>query len=198
MKNVLLVARKMIPSVVLCGHVQLSELARQGRAAYRRSAPERCTAGLIAWADVLVFVRCDDPFALSAAELARRAGKYCVYVLDDDLLHVPAGLESAPYYALEETKSRIRAIMDRCDCLLSPSAALLAKYGRGFARAARIEEPAPDVPGILRSGGVPVTIGFAGSSDRAGDVYAIVRGALGRVRSLYGALVRFEFFGARP
>ena len=198
MKKVLLVARQMIPSVLLCGHAQLTELARRGRLVYRRTAPAGCTAARIAWADVLVFVRADDPFSLSAARLARRAGKTCVCVLDDDLLCVPAGLESAAHYALPETRRCLRGVMDQCQILLSPSAALLSKYGSGFARAERIEEPAfPACPAPPAAAG-PVRIGFAGSVDRAGDVDALLIGALQRVKERFGSGVSIEFFGPRP
>ena len=198
MKNVLLVAREMIPSVVLCGHAQLTQLSRAGRVAYRRVTPAGCTAREISWADVIVFIRSDDVFALTAAELARRAGKYGVYVLDDDLLHVPAGLASSLYYALPETRERIRAVMERCQCLLSPSPVLLEKYGGGFARAERIEEPALWALPALPAPEGPVRIGFAGSADRTGDIDAILLGALRRVRARYGDKVRLEFFGACP
>ena len=139
MKNVLLIARDTIPSVILCGHAQLSRLAERGVIGYRMVSPLRCAAADLEWADVLVFVRADDDVSLALADAAREAGRYTVYVLDDDLLHAPDGLESSAHYARAETKELIRSIMARCECFLSPSPALLEKYGGSFAHSARID-----------------------------------------------------------
>ncbi len=198
MKNVVLVARDMIPSVVLCADAQLRWLAEKNYVNYRRIPPLLCGIGTILWADVLVFVRSDDSASLAAAETARRAGKYGIYVLDDDLLNVPPGMESSEYYARPETKARIRRIMGECRCFLTPSPVLLEKYGGGFETAAQIEEPCLSVQPLRRPPSGTVRIGFAGSVDRAGDLDAFVAGALRRVRERYGNYVNFDFFGALP
>ena len=198
MKRVLMLVREMIPSAVLCGYAQLSELQRQGKISLRTVSPGCITPGLIARADVLIFLRSDDSFALTAAELARRAGKYCVYVFDDDLLNVPPEISSAAHYNLPETKRCIRAIMRLCQCMLTPSAVLLEEYGGLFERAERIEEPALPAQPLLHPTGGPVRIGFAGSTDRSGDVDRIVAEALRRMKDKYGQNVTIDFYGVRP
>jgi len=199
MKNVLLIARDAIPSVILCGHAQLSRLAERGVIGYRMVSPLRCAAADLEWADVLVFVRADDDVSLALADAAREAGRYTVYVLDDDLLHAPDGLESSAHYARAETKELIRSIMARCECFLSPSPVLLEKYGSSFARSARIEEPALAASSPAEGVEVgPVRIGFAGSVDRAGDIDKLLSGALRRLHERYGDGIAVTFFGARP
>ena len=197
-KHVLLVAAEAIPSVVLCAKAPLRALCETGKLDGRCVTPSACTPGDLAWADAVVFVRADDALSLAAAKLARRAGRTCVYVLDDDLFAVPPGLTSAAYYARRDTRSRLRAIMGECQWLLSPSSALLEKYGGGFAHAARIEEPAlPAERRDARVGGA-VRVGFAGSEDRTGDVETIALGALRRLKERYGEEISIDFFGARP
>ena len=198
MKKVLLAARETIPSVELCALAPLKYLADRGEIALRCVTPLGCGVGSVLWADALVFVRAADVASLAAVQTARRTGKYCIYVLDDDLFDLPPGLVSAGYYARSEIRERMRAIMDSSQCFLTPSERLLEKYGRLFPAAGLIEEPALPADPAPRAGGGPVRIGFAGSVDRAGDVEAIVSGALRRVRARYGDYVNFEFFGARP
>jgi len=198
MKHVLLLTLQRIPSAVLCGHAPLEYLAGEGKIEYRFRLTAEARGEDIRWADVLVFVRGDDARSFVTARAARRAGKTAMYVLDDDILHVPPGLESAPEYAKKETQGNIRAIMGECSVFLSPSRNLLEKYGGDFAAAARIEEPALFTGKAARRSDGPVRVGFAGSVDRAGDIDALLSGALRRLRREYGDRVEIEFFGARP
>lgn len=199
MKNVLLLTRSMIPSAVLCGDAPLSALASAGEIGYRCLSPSQVRAEEFDRADAVVFVRSDSRWEAAMAELARRAGKGTAYVLDDDLLNVPRTLSSGEFYALPGTRRAIRAVMDRCDLLLTPSEVLLEKYGQRFDMARLITEPAlmPEAESARRDPG-PMVIGFAGSIDRAGDIDAILDAALRRVLERFGDAVQVEFFGARP
>ncbi len=199
MKNVLLLTRAMIPSAVLCGGAPLSALSSAGRIGLRCLAPSRVRAEDLDWADAVVFVRSDSPWEAALAELARGAGKGTAYVLDDDLLNVPRTLSSGEFYDLPGTKKAIRAVMDRCDLLLTPSEVLLEKYGGRFGLARLITEPAllPAAEPKRNEGG-PVVVGFAGSIDRARDIDVILDTALRRVLARFGDGVRLEFFGAKP
>ena len=198
MKNVLLLTMEMIPSAILCGRVPLAELAGRGEIDFRWLRPNDVRRADLEWADVLVFVRSDDAMSLRIAKVARRAGKYNIYVLDDDLLNIPEGLASSEHYRRQETKTLIRRIMGCCRCFLSPSVNLLKKYGPEFDRAERIEEPAVARPSVREREDGLIRIGFAGSVDRTGDVEAILSGALRRVLREYPGKVTAEFFGARP
>ena len=198
MKHVLLVTLEMIPSAILCGDAPLRYLAERGRIEYRCRDPRRLTGEDLRWSDAVIFVRGDEHLSRQAAATARGAGRYTAYVMDDDLLNIPEGLESSRQYRRQETQSMIRDIMGECRCLLSPSRILLEKYGGDFERAERIEEPAMALPTWTARRSDTVKIGFAGSVDRAGDVDKIVSGALGRILREYRGRVTAEFFGARP
>lgn len=197
MKHVLLISRALIPSVTLCGHDQLTLLAAQGKLEYRQRSPLRIKDSDILWADVLVFVRSDDDVCLFIARTARKLGKVCMYVLDDDLLNIPEGLDSSAHYGREETRALLRQNMAACSVFLSPSRNLIRKYGDEFERCVRIEEPATVCPRREAPSG-PVKIGFAGSIDRAGDIDVLLSGAVRRVLAKYGERVSITFFGAKP
>jgi len=198
-RRVLLLTREMIPSAVLCGREPLSELARQGKIEYRAARPAQLRREELAWADTVVFLRSDSRWEAAVASMARASGRDTIYVLDDDLLAVPLELLSGGFYARESTRRAIRSVMGSCRGFLTPSAELLEKYGAGFERAGRIEEPALPPVGqpAPRSDGA-VVIGFAGSVDRTGDVNALLESSLRQIQEEFGDRVRLEFFGARP
>lgn len=173
-------------------------LARQGRAEYRAVQEMALTRGDLEWADIALLGRLDSWYEHRLAEALKRAGVCLVYIMDDDLLNVPAPVNSASYYGLPEIRRHIRDIIAMSDALLSPSPLLLERYGGGKASIS-IEEPAIDpMPFAPHSPGAPVKIGFAGSVDRAGDLEDTLREALFAVRDACGDGVVFEFFGAVP
>ena len=197
-KNVICLSQLKVPSVHLCGDIQLDYLAKQGMIDYQFVHTLRCSKSELEWADILVFIRSDDVVALRIAKAARAAGKYCIYVLDDDLLHVPGGLVTSDHYHNQKTIENICAIMNECQCFLSPSTVLLEKYGRAFARCERIEEPALAGSSPRKHAELPVRIGFAGTVDRARDIDNMLTTALTRVMDQYGEHVEIIFFGALP
>ena len=111
MKHVLLVTLEMIPSAVLCGDAPLRHLAERGRIEYRWRTPKRLRGRDLRWADAVIFVRGDDYLSRKAAAVARRSGRYTVYVMDDDLLD-----ES------RELGGMYRELAAKKDCLFADSA----------------------------------------------------------------------------
>lgn len=197
-QRVMLLYKEMIPSVRLCGHYQLSCLAEQGKIDYRPRTLMQVSRADLNWADIVLMCRLDNAYELYLARALKKAGKRIVYVIDDDLLNVPRTLVSGAYYAQEETRACISALMEISDAILSPSPVLLDKYARGR-QGILLEEPAIDpVPYTPRESGTPVKIGFAGSVDRTGDIEQILRESLLRIRDEYAERVKFVFFGAVP
>ena len=105
--RVLLLYHTMIPSVRLCGHCQLQELARRGEIDYRALQEDRATAADLSWADVVVLGRLHTWYAKQLFGRLRRAEKYLIYLLDDDLLNVPPTISSAPYLRQRTVRKRI-------------------------------------------------------------------------------------------
>lgn len=199
MTHVLLISHELIPSVRLCGYEQYRHMQEQGLLEFRFSPAKALTPELAGWADVVQFVRSDSAAELACAREFRRAGKYLIYTLDDDLFEIPFGFGSSDYYHRENVRRNMREIMALCHCFLSPSAHLREKYGAGFERVCAVEEPAlyGTPPSPVRKEGV-IRIGFAGSIDRTGDIEGLLRHALFKIAFDYRDRVSIEFFGAKP
>ncbi len=200
MTHVLLIGRELIPSVRLCGYEQYTYLQEQGLIEFRYAAATDLTPALAGWADVIQFVRSDSAAELACAKAWRKAGKYLIYALDDDLFEIPSGFGSSDYYRRENVRYNMREIMRHCHCFLSPSAHLREKYGKGFERVCAVEEPALyiDPPSPTRQPSDKIRIGFAGSVDRAGDIDGLLHHAVALIGARYKDRVTVEFFGAKP
>lgn len=197
-RRVLLIYRALTPSVRLCGHCQMEYLATRGKLEYRAVQELKLRVRDIKWADIVLLGRLDSWYEYQLTRMARGAGKYIAYILDDDLLNIPPQVRSASNYGQPEIQGYIRGMIDLSDAIISPSPLLLDKYAKGK-RAIQIEEPAID-PVEYRPHGKdgPVKIGFAGSIDRIGDIENVLRDALIRVKDAFGDRVRIEFLGAKP
>ncbi len=198
-KHVLLIYRRMIPSIRLCGHCQMEEMAQEGKISYRAIQGMRLKRSDLEWAQIVLLGRLDSWYELQIVRRLSKAGKYLIYMMDDDLLNVPAEVTSSSYYNQKEIRQCIREIINLSDAVLSPSPLLLEKYARDGRKGILIEEPAiRPIPFQPHDPEKPVKIGFAGSTDRMGDLENILREVLPAIRKEYGARAAFEFFGAKP
>lgn len=192
--HVLLIYRQMIPSIRLCGHCQMEYLAQQGKLEYRACQEMKIKNADLNWADTILLGRLDSWYERKLAEQLRKAGKYLIYIIDDDLLNIPSEISSAAYYNQPDVQRNIRSMIEMSDAILSPSPRLLEQYAVNGRKAIRIEEPAIDpVPYKPHDPAQPVKIGFAGSIDRTGDIESILKEALIRIKKEYGNRVQFEF-----
>lgn len=199
LRHVLLIYRKMIPSIRLCGHCQMEYLAQQGKVAYRAVQEMELTNEDLNWADIVLLGRLDSWYEYQLTKLLHESGRYLIYIIDDDLLNIPPEISSAAYYGQKEIQGYIRGMMEMSDAILSPSPLLLEKYAVNGKLPIQIEEPAIDpVPYKPHDPNKPVKIGFAGSIDRTGDIENILKDALLQIKREYGERVEFEFFGAIP
>ena len=198
-RHILLIYRRMIPSIRLCGHAPMEALAAQGSIEYRAVKGMRLKADDLRWADLILLGRTDSWYELQAARKLRAAGKTLIYLMDDDLLNIPDEVTSASYYNQPCIQRYIREMIGLSDWILSPSPRLLEKYAADGRKGILTEEPAlRPVPYRVHAEGQPVKIGFAGSADRMGDLEGILREALLQIRKEYGSRVAFEFFGPAP
>ncbi|MBR3016913.1 MAG: hypothetical protein IKH57_07545 [Clostridia bacterium] len=198
-QNVLLIYRKMIPSIRLCGHCQMEELASQGKVDYRAVQEMRITNADLNWADIVLLGRLDSWYEYQLTKMLHQSGRYLIYIIDDDLLNIPPEISSARYYGQKEIQGYIRGMIEMSDAILSPSPLLLEKYAVDGRKAIQIEEPAIDpAPYKPHDPTKLVKIGFAGSIDRVSDVENILKEALLEIKQEYGDRVAIEFFGAIP
>lgn len=197
--RVLLIYRRMTPSVRLCGHLQMEQLAAQGEVSYRAVQELRLSTADMNWAQIVLLGRFDSWYEAQLADMLRKAGKYLIYILDDDLLNIPREIHSARYYRQREPQACIRRSIEASNAILSPSPLLLEKYATGGRRAIPIEEPAvKPIPYHPHGTAQPVRIGFAGSVDRVVELESVLGNVLEQLKAEYGSRIAFEFFGAVP
>ncbi len=205
--NVLLIYEQLIASVRLCGYEQLRYLELEGMIRFQHGLDTEITAGQCQWADILVFVRSAAWLDYKIALENKKRGKLIVYVLDDDLLHLPAQYASSRYYGQASVRHRIWWFLKNSDVLASPSAYLLEKYKSCTGRAIRMEEPClkneisetnRQAAGIEDWTSRKLKIGFAGSIDRGGEAAQILQEALVRFYKRHKNEVELEFMGIKP
>lgn len=196
-KSVLLVYEALIPSVRLCGYLQLSYLKAANAIDFCAKKFSDIKKNDILKTDIVVFVRNDSLQDVWLAKKCRKAGKYLIYVLDDDLLNVPDYISSAQHYGSRRIRRQMLQIMSMCDCLASPSEKLLRKYGYLFPHFFQIIEPAEvQMKGKKKSAmDGRIRIGFAGSTDRGNDLDQILGGAIATIMQKYHERVSVEMFG---
>ncbi len=196
--HVLLFYRKMIPSILLCGQSQMEALAKAGKAEFRSVLTQNLTNEDLNWADVVILGRTDTRTELQIAKKLKEAGKYLIYMIDDDLLNISGTVSSAAHYHQKETVTCIRSAIALSDAVMSPSRFLLERYAPGKTAMWMEETALHPVRPVFHGDEAPVVIGFAGSIDRVADLEAILPEALHRIADRFGSKVRFEFFGAVP
>ena len=196
--RVLLICADLIPSIILCGHVQLEELDRQGVLEYRMKYERALRKDDLEWSDIVIFGRSDSSFSVKVARKLKDSGRKLFYIIDDDLLNVPAYFSSGMHYAQKSVKKYIRAMLDICDGIITPSLKLKELYAAPGKSCIIVDEPAVLIKSEIHQSHYPIKIGVAGSVDRTGDVENILEGALKRIKTEYGDKVQFEFFGAIP
>ena len=195
--NILLVYVGMIPSVYLCGYVQLEYLQNAGLVNVRNRTVRKVSREDVLWADIVTVVRLDCYRDEWLVRQCRKAGKYLIYVLDDDLLNVPTYISGYPYYGKAETRRRIRSMIDLCDGFASPSEELLRKYGQGKTCISLIEPSTAQRPEKSPHGDGRIRLGFAGSIDRGKDIDDILSGALRQITEKYPERVVVEMMGPK-
>ena len=197
--HVLLLYRELIPSLVLCGHVQMKELHRQGCIEYRICTEKKIGDTDFNWAEIVLLGRPDNWLEYKLVKRFHEAGKLLIYILDDDLLHIADGLGCTLHYRAKETRKYLKQILTYSDAILSPSPRLLAQYADEGQCQLLTEEPAIRIVDFVPHDPLmPVKIGFSGSLDRIGDVEVMLREVLVRVKNKYGKRVLIEFFGVNP
>lgn len=195
-KRILLLYRTFGPSVNLCGFIQLQKLAENGEIEFVHKRILNVKRDELEWAEIVAFVRGDALLDESLAKACHDAGKYVLYILDDDLLNVPMYLGSGQYYSQASVRKHITNMMRYSNCFASPSQQLLSKYGSLFDHSFLIVEPAvfqKQEKMSWKDG--RVRIGFAGSADRGSDIDTILSEVLPRIVDCYGERIQLEFFG---
>ncbi len=185
-----------ISSVKLCGDVQLNHLKENDSLEYQFKVCTEITIHDLAWLDVFYVIRGDSEYCLSLVKWCKKHKKIVIYVLDDNLLEVPAYLSSSEFYLKKSTQKYIRQLIHEADGFVSPSCKLIEKYSLSAHKVLQIIEPSLD-PIKEKSRNEVLKIGFAGSIDHGNDIDEMLSDVLRTIKDKYGDGITIEFFGPK-
>lgn len=197
MSNILVECPQCIASVRVGVLEPLQYLGERALCKVRYRDTKQITCEDIAWSDVLICVRgCEYP-TLRVVQAAKRAGRFIVYFLDDDLLHIPTGNASTKYYSDYKIQQNLTKILSLCDVLWAVNPRIIEYYRHWCSRTvltrvpAKIVRASPKVTDVIR-------IIFAGSVDHSALVQEKLSPAVTRLLSEFPGKVEFTFIGASP
>lgn len=153
----------------------------------------------IAWCDVIICVRGCEDATLKIIEAAKKAGRYIIYYLDDDLLNIPEYAISYPYYADQKIRENLIKILEHSNILWVSNRLIGEKYG-AFCKNNWVQNGVPVIINydhINKSTDV-VKILYAGSIDHTAIVRQYISPVVRRLCDEFGKRISFTFIGADP
>lgn len=156
----------------------------------------------ILWADVLVCVRGCELCDLWVVKAARKAGRYILYFLDDDLLDIPGGNESSPYFSQSGIREKLEEILrfsDKLWCVNPRIAEKYAPYTKEGAQILKVPAEMEKGESAKEEGNVDVfKILYAGSLDHRAVVREYLSEGIERLCEEFKDKIRFTFIGPDP
>ncbi len=153
----------------------------------------------IAWCDILVSVRSSENIALSIVEAAKKAGRYIIYFLDDDLLNVPINTPSYTYHENENLKSNLKKIIELSDVLWVVNSFLGENYSQYFNGKCVISKvPAEVERKFTNKESDIINILYAGSIDHQNTVQKYISPVVSKLMDEFPEKICFTFIGVDP
>ena len=197
MTKILVECPQLIASVRVGVLEPLRPIEEAGDCLVRYRDTRRITKADIAWCDMLICVRgCEYP-TLRVVQAAKAAGRFLVYFLDDDLLHIPRGNVSTDYFSDHKIQVYLTKILSQCDALWAVNEQVLEQYGVWCPRRVLSAVPAqllcqpPAVYGVIH------TL-YAGSVDHSGIAREVLAPAVRQILVDFPGRMDFTFIGADP
>lgn len=177
----------------------LSHAEKLGKCSLRFVRTAQICKKDIEWCDVFICVRGFTAPSEELVRIAKRAKRFCVYFLDDDLADIPADIPSADFAIKLNAGKRIQEILSQTDVLWTVNPLLAKKYGKWCPRAITARVPANvstfSTEKFFES---RVNILYAGSSDHTELVRNQISPAVRRLNEEFPDKYSFTFIGADP
>lgn len=203
--RVLAFCLQQIPSATL-GVIKILEyLQKNDMLEFKFKTTVEVTAEDIAWADIVIPIRsCEEIEKIIISE-AKKAGRYLIYFLDDDLLNIPSDSLSAGYFNQATIRDNIQANITMCNMLWTTNKNIKNKYSEYIDIGVVINVPVEKDEVYLinkltseTNDFRKVKIGFAGSKDHGAFVQSILSDVIQELLRDYGDSIEVEFFGCKP
>ncbi len=178
----------------------LKPIERTGQCKVRFVKTMEIRAKDIVWADIIVTVRGCEPQTVRIVEEAKKAGRFILYYLDDDLLHIPEESLARAYYEDPKLVEGMKHLLSQTDVLWGVNPNIQKKYlsmtsGRWIQNRVPKEPTAP-ITNISEEN--PIKILYAGSSDHEVIVREILSPVIRRLCNEYEEKIDVTFIGVDP
>ena len=155
----------------------------------------------IVWADILITVRGSDPLTYSIVSAAKKADRFIIYYLDDDLLNIPRESSTWEYYSLAEVRENIISLLTKSDVLWGVNRNirdLFLRYSNNRWIENRVPVQLEHSKGEIKPESQPVKILYAGSRDHMQLIRELLSPVVRSLADSYSDKVDFTFIGADP
>lgn len=176
----------------------LQPLVDSGRSEVRFVRTMDITKKDIAWCDTFISVRGSEYVSYWAALAAKRAGKFLIYFLDDDLLNIPEGYISTKYYKNRFIQKNLIRILSISDVLWAVNRRILDKYGKWCSRTILSKVPTKLLKKADQNQTERTRVLYAGSKDHTLMIREKVSPIVKRLLNEYPERVDFTFIGVDP
>lgn len=125
--NILVECPELISSVKI-GVLNLLESKEECNVKFKRTS--EIVKDDIIWSDIVISVRGCEKASLKVIEAARKARRFTIMFLDDDLANIPLNLESTKYYNDSELKKYIEKVLENSYILWAVNPRIIEKYSK--------------------------------------------------------------------
>lgn len=198
--NILVECPELIASVRVGVLEPLSYLESTGKCKVTFKRTIDITKKDIQWCDILVIVRGYEYVTLEIVKAAKNAGRFIIYFLDDDLLHIPEYLPSGEILQNEEVKQTLISIINNSNllwCVNPRIGEIYSQYCNGKWILGKVPIKTDSIIEKIKNFN-KVKILYAGSSDHSNTVQKYITPAVLKICNEYGSKVEFTFIGVNP
>ena len=194
--NILVECPELISSVKI-GVLDLLEHQEECNVKFKKT--NTITKSDILWSDVVISVRGCEKASLKIIESAKRAERYTIMFLDDDLINIPLNLDSTKYYNDKKLKKYILEILSNCQILWAVNPRIIEKYSRYTIKKKGILGKVPMRIEIEKKESAELLkVLYAGSIDHKQTLQKIIKPVIKKFDKIIDNKITFTFIGANP
>lgn len=191
-----------IPSATLGVEKVLKYLHNQNKVEFLFKRSIEVNNKDVAWADIVIPIRSCEDIEVTILEQAKKAGKYIIYFLDDDLLNIPKEASCSLYFEQKNIRENIITNMKLSNVLWTTNLNIKDKYEKYTEKSCVIHVPIEKEDLYLFQQDIDrkrkIIVGFAGSKDHGIYLETLLKDTISDIAEKYKKEIRFEFFGGKP
>lgn len=198
--HILVECPELLPSVRLGVLDPLGRLERLGECRVRYVPTSKIKTKDLVWCDIFVTVRGCESMTVEIARLLKKANRFIVYYLDDDLLNLPEYAISSEFYQRESIRNNLKQLIGMSNAFWVSNPLIAQKYkkygtGRCFTLDVIADVEEMNEPEYKNKEKVKFL--YAGSTDHSPMVNEILVPAIRRILQEYKKGVEFTFIGVK-